>query len=60
MLIAAQATQKGDGEMIWKLIQNRGNPAMDRIALCRGFVAGSLTHASRAPSKPSVSPPAKK
>ncbi|MCH7988532.1 MAG: hypothetical protein IID46_05185 [Planctomycetes bacterium] len=60
-LIAAQATEIGHGETIWKLIQSGGRQqAMDRIALCRGFVAGSVTHASHATSKPSLSSPAKK
>jgi hypothetical protein len=60
MLVAAQATGIGHGETIWKLIQSGSRQAMDRIALCRGFVAGSVTHASHATSKPSVFPPTKK
>jgi hypothetical protein len=60
MLIAAQATGTGHGETIWKYIESGSRQVMDRIALCRGFVAGSVTHASQATSKSGVSSAAKK
>ncbi|MCH7686433.1 MAG: hypothetical protein IH899_07100 [Planctomycetes bacterium] len=56
MLIAAQATGIGHGEKIWKLIQTGSRQLMDRIALCRGFVAGSVTDASGGTSEKSVPP----
>jgi len=41
-LIAAQATVNGQGEAIWKLLQNQSRLPMEWIAIGHGFVSGSL------------------
>jgi hypothetical protein len=39
-LIAALATRQGDGAIVWNRIQEVPFPPTEKVAVCRGFVAG--------------------